>query len=195
MSRCFVRPNKLNCTVLNLAENSNGLTAEGLCLACGLCCNGVIFADVKLQPNDDPVRLRSCGLPISRDQSGNGTPRFTQPCAALDGCRCQIYPDRPKYCREFECALLKRVKGGKLGVVAALRTIGVARGKADRVRRLLGRLGDTDEKLALSLRFQRTAKRLEQVGLDEETADGYGRLTLAVHDLTFLLAAAFHPGR
>jgi hypothetical protein len=35
---------------------------------------------------------------------------------------------------------------------------------------------------------------MEAQGLDEETAELYGRLTLAVHDLNLLLAEAFYPG-
>jgi hypothetical protein len=33
------------------------LAADGqLCLTCGLCCNGVIFANVGLRPGDDAAR-------------------------------------------------------------------------------------------------------------------------------------------
>src|SRR5437868_1476023 len=92
--------------------------SSALCLECGLCCNGVIFADVRLQRGDDPGRLRALGLPIAtphapssasplRKTGGVPAPRFAQPCAALDGCRCRIYADRPAYCRQFDCLLLK----------------------------------------------------------------------------------------
>ena len=47
----------------------------------------------------------------------------------------------------------------------------------------------------LSVRFRRTVKRMEAGVLDDETADRYGELTLAVHDLNVLLAQAFYPGR
>jgi hypothetical protein len=48
--------------------------------------------------------------------------------------------------------------------------------------------------MALSIRFRRTARRLEEVGLDAQAADTYGRLTLAMHDLNLLLSEAFYPG-
>jgi len=38
--------------------------AGEICLECGLCCNGVIFADVQLQPGDLPDRLRELGLKL-----------------------------------------------------------------------------------------------------------------------------------
>ena len=46
-----------------------------------------------------------------------------QPCPALKGKRCSIYPHRPKCCRTFECLLLKRVRRGEISVSAALREV------------------------------------------------------------------------
>jgi len=168
--------------------------ANELCLECGLCCNGVIFADVKLQPDDDARRLGALGLPVSIPQSGRRNPYFKQPCAALDGCRCWIYAQRPQYCRQFECALLKQVKAGRLETAAALRIIRTAREGAEKVRRLLRAVGDVEEHAALAGRFRRAARRLEETGLDEQTADTYAQLTLAVHDLNLLVSQAFYPG-
>src|SRR6188508_2374656 len=111
-----------------------------LCLDCGLCCNGVIFADVQLQPGDDTKGLESLGLsPVGRKESRRGgdsaadskangqSLKFLQPCTALgNDCRCRIYPGRPKYCREFECLLLKSVVAGETESAAALGIIRTA---------------------------------------------------------------------
>jgi Fe-S-cluster containining protein len=172
--------------------NSNDSVAEKLCLQCGLCCNGVIFADVRLQPCDDAARLQALGLHLENKRNSC---RFTQPCVAHDGCRCGVYAERPQYCREFECALLKSAQAGRIETASAVRIIRVARQRAERVRRLLRELGDTEETLALSKRFQRVRKRLEINGADEETADTFGELTLAVHGLNLLLSEAFYPGQ
>jgi Fe-S-cluster containining protein len=162
----------------------------------------VIFADVQLQAGDDPARLQALGLPLRRRQQTVGKPesesrskKFSQPCTMFDGCRCQIYAERPTYCREFECALLKNVNARRMESAAALRLIGTARQRAEKVRRLLRALGDTDEHLALSLRFRRTSKRIHRNEIDEQTADTFGELTLAVHDLNVLLSEVFYPGR
>ena len=72
--------------------------------------------------------------------------------------------------------------------------IGRAREQADRVRRLLRDLGDTEESLSLGVRFRRTARRMECRELDEPTATLHAQLTLAVHELNRLLAEAFYPG-
>jgi len=150
----------------------------------------VIFADVMLQAKDDPQRLRLLGLPIT--PSGRRNLKFAQPCTALDGCRCRIYAERPKYCREFECILLKNVMAARLSHEAALAIIRNAREKADSVRILLRRLGDKDEQLALAARFRRMTRKFESEELTEETAELYGQLTLAVHDLNSLLSEAFY---
>ena len=163
-------------------------------MACGLCCNGVIFANVALRPSDDAARLRMLGLPVWNSQSALRPPHVSQPCAVLDGCRCRVYADRPEYCRQFECVLFKSVRAGRTKPAAALRMIRTARERADKVRRLLHALGDTDEQLPLSARFRHTGKRLKGHELDEETADNYAQLTLAVHDLNLLLSEAFYPG-
>jgi len=179
---------------LNGSKNSDDAIIGELCPACGLCCNGVIFANVGLRPGDDATRLRALGLPVCTPPSKLRPPHLNQPCAAFDGCRCRVYADRPQYCREFECVLLKSVQAGHTEPAAALRIIRTARERADKVRRLLGALGDADDQLPLSARFRQMGKRLEERELDEETADTYAQLTLAVHDLNLLLSDAFYPG-
>jgi Fe-S-cluster containining protein len=166
-----------------------------LCLECGLCCNGVIFARGQLQPEDDPARLRALGLDLLPvPKSGSEGRKFKQPCAAFDGFSCRIYKDRPTYCRQFECLLLKSVQSGETEVPAALRQIRSARRRVKAVKRLLRELGDTDEQTALSLRFRRMQKRFDHELTDRKSTGLYGELTLAVHDLNVLLSDTFYPG-
>jgi Fe-S-cluster containining protein len=174
----------------------NASDSNQLCLECGLCCNGVIFANGQLQPEDDAQRLRALGLRLAKTdpKSEIRNPKFLQPCTAFDGCRCKIYTDRPIYCRKFECLLLRDVKAGDLETAAALRVIREARRRVDKVKKLLRELGDADEHIALSVRFHRMKRRLETSELDEERADRFGDLTLAVHDLNVLLSGRFYPG-
>jgi uncharacterized protein len=186
-----------------------------LCLSCGLCCNGVLFKDVELQPGDAAWLLRGLGRalgpgcekspagvngpaprPVGRSESRpeTGLLKFPQPCRALgEDTRCRIYQDRPLRCREFECALFKSVVSGKLSVALARRTIGAALEQGGRVGELLRKLGDTEESLALSRRFQRMQKQIHRRELTEEAAALYGQLTLAVHDLNRLLQQEFYP--
>jgi hypothetical protein len=169
--------------------------SNSLCLECGLCCNGVLFADVQLQPKDDPRILQSLGLKfVSNRKSQIVNHKFAQPCAAFAGCQCTIYSDRPQYCRQFECLLLKSVKAGQTDPADASRIIRSALRRVKKVKRLLQQLGDTDETVALSKRFRRIQRKLESAPLDKDTAHSFGELTLAVHDLNMLLSETFYPG-
>ncbi len=176
-----------------------------LCFECGLCCNGVIFADVKLQPADDAGKLQSLGLPLlsaaarsknpgTNSKSKTANPKFRQPCPAFGDCRCQIYSDRPGYCREFDCLTLKQVKAGRLEMKAALTIIRTAVRRVETVKGLLRQLGDHDENVALGRRFRRVKRRLESGLPDEETADLFSRLSLAGQDLNLLFRSSFYPG-
>jgi hypothetical protein len=171
--------------------------SEKLCLTCGLCCNGVIFADVQLRRGDGVERFKTLGLLLKKaqgDSKNNPIWKFPQPCVAFDGCHCRIYADRPKHCRAFDCALLKNVNAGDVKVSVALRTIEKARARAERVKQLLRKLGDKDESVALSLRFRRAAKRFQQTKISPQTAETFGELTLANHDLNLTLSENFYPG-
>lgn len=185
-------------------QNSNNSAGEDLCLSCGLCCNGVIFADVKLQAADSPARLKLLGMRLtppahnlSSAQPGPelfaaDLPRFLQPCCALEGCRCRIYSERPQHCRQFECLLLQSVRSGRISKPLALKTVDTARQRTDAVLRLLRQLQDRDEHLPLRTRCRRTARRLEATLCSPEAASLYGQLTLAMHELNLLLSESFY---
>lgn len=165
--------------------------ASRLCLACGLCCNGVLFRDVELRKQDDPARLRAAGLRLRT----RGEKRLLrQPCAALDGCRCRCYPARPLHCRLFECALYQAAERGDLHLDKALHIIRSARRRVARVRQLLAELGEQDDHLPLRARFGRLARRLHAAEVDQTTGSLFSRLTLAVHELNLRLRDAFYPG-
>ena len=53
-----------------------------LCPKCGLCCNGVLFADVELRKGDDAQRLAELGLSLEKKGRQQA---FAQPCACFDG--------------------------------------------------------------------------------------------------------------
>lgn len=172
-----------------------GNDSASLCQECGLCCNGVIFADVELKSSEvQALRSKFENLKLTGKNGHRGKSKLPQPCAAFDGCRCRIYSDRPSYCRQFECLLFKNVQSGRLGRAAGSRIVQTAKERAEKVRALLRELGDADEQSALSLRFQRAAKRFEKAPLSDDKAEIYADLTLAMHDLNMLLSESFYPG-
>ncbi|MCB1211333.1 MAG: YkgJ family cysteine cluster protein [Verrucomicrobiales bacterium] len=113
--------------------------ASRLCLACGMCCNGVLFQIVRLQPGDSVALLEARGLKLRRKKRA---PYFDQPCAMLEGCRCTLYSDRPSRCRAFECQQIQRLGLGETSEVEAMAAIVAVRQLVERVRAKLGAVGD-----------------------------------------------------
>ena len=164
--------------------------AQGICLACALCCDGTIFRDVELSADDDHAEFRSLRLPLPRNR---GTIRLAQPCAALAGCWCQVYSTRPSRCREFDCGMLKAVQAGQLSAARAAGRIQQARRLAERVRRQLRRLGDHREHGDLKGRFRSVMRRLERAPESADAAE-FGELTVMWQRLSRMLERWFHPG-
>ncbi len=170
---------------MSLPETDQAIAA--LCPACGLCCNGVLFRDVELQPSDNAQRLRAVGLQLTR--KGKKTV-FPQPCTFFDGRLCQAYGDRPSRCRSFECGILKGVQQGQLTTKAGLALIKQARTQADRLRALLRKLGDTDEGMALTRRYARAAAAPIDLA-DDKAVELRAELMRATHELMHLLQREF----
>lgn len=170
---------------------------SGLCLTCGLCCDGTLFRDVELADDAEAEVFDRAGLPPRR--TGKKT-CVGQPCPALgsDG-RCGIYAERPVRCRQFDCALLLAVRAGRTAPDAARRVIHETRQQANHVRSLLRALGATDETRPLTRQFQ-TLQRAFEAGrhpangaTGRESLETYAELTLAVQQLQLRLRASFYP--
>lgn len=159
-----------------------------LCPQCALCCNGVLFADVRLQQDDNAARLAALGMPLKKR---GAITRFIQPCSCLDGKLCRIYAERPVRCRAFECRLLQRTQAGEVTERAALKTIQATLRRAENVRRILRELGDTDESVPLSRRYQRLMREPIDLSADERIGDLRGELMMAVAELVGALEQEF----
>lgn len=125
---------------------SDTSAASRLCAACGLCCNGVLFEIVRLQPVDSAKQLASFGIKL---KSRHAEPYFKQPCNAFCGTHCSIYDHRPQRCRRFDCRQLLRVAASEITEAGALETIRQARELVARIEILLNAAGDTNAKKPL----------------------------------------------
>jgi uncharacterized protein len=110
-----------------------------------------VFADVELAGGGEALALEVMGLEIE-DADGDDGGVLVQPCGALRGKRCSVYPHRPDCCRMFECRLLQQVKRGMLGVDQARELIKEALKRIRCVRQLIVALGIGDEPLPLKER-------------------------------------------
>jgi hypothetical protein len=148
----------------------------------------VLFADVRLQAGDDAQRLASLGVAL---KTRGKLTRFAQPCSCLEGKLCRIYEDRPNRCRTFECRLLQRTQAGEVTERAALKSIQNARRCAEKVRGILRELGDTDESVPLSRRYQRMMRQPIDLSADPHLIDLRGELMMAVAELVSVLEREF----
>ena len=104
-----------------------------LCLSCGLCCNGSIYDQAKLEP-DEVAAINRFGADISAVGSN---PFLNLPCTLLSGTRCTIYESRPGVCRRFRCGVLQSLEVGEIDESDAQRRVATARALADAVRPFL----------------------------------------------------------
>jgi Fe-S-cluster containining protein len=126
-----------------------------------------LFADVELASRDEASALEVLGLDIEDDEEDNGE-LLLQPCGALKGKRCSIYPYRPDCCRTFECRLLQEVKCGGVCVDRAKEKIAEALKRIERIKELVAQLGQGNERLPLKERCVEALALPEEVDADPE---------------------------
>ena len=89
---------------------------EALCLSCGMCCDGSLFARVDLAPGE--------GAPLGHP----GRDAMPQPCRQLGPARaCAVYAARPTKCRAYTCHLFDRVATGAVTPAFAASVVACAR--------------------------------------------------------------------
>jgi uncharacterized protein len=107
------------------------MDSQSLCLACGLCCDGTLFGQAHLSPQDDMAALLAAGAELVSDPAKSA---LKLPCTAYRNCACSIYSDRPHVCRQFQCRLLRRFKVNEISEGDALDIIRQAIALRDNVK-------------------------------------------------------------
>ena len=161
------------------------LAASRLCNACGLCCNGVMFHKVQLQPRDVAQDLVALGLRIKRKK---GQEYFMQPCPAYEHSACSIYPSRPERCRLFQCQQLRRMLAGEICEGDALEKIRGVQRRLGQIEDLLSRAGTTDKRRPLSLRCE---KILAEPSFEPAMTEIHRQLAREIESLDAVLDAEF----
>ena len=159
--------------------------ASRLCGACGLCCNGVLFHTVRLQPGDSARELAALGLKLKRKKRRD---YILQPCPAWRDSQCSIYLQRPERCRLFECRQLQRVAAGEISEAAALEKIRDVQARVETLHGLLQRAGSTNARRPLARRCE---KILAEPSLDEAGAALREEIARAMRELDALLDRDF----
>jgi hypothetical protein len=86
---------------------------------------------------------------------------------------------------------LQRAQKGEVTERAALKSIRQARLRADAVRRILRELGDLDERVPLSRRYQHMMRQPIDLSADERSIELRGELMRAVAELVHALEQDF----
>ena len=173
--------------------NGEPEAAARLCAACGLCCNGVMFHTVQLQPDDAPSALVALGLRLKRKK---GRQYLLQPCPMHCGSSCAIYAERPARCRRFECRQLQRVAAGESTEALALEKIREVQRRVVEMEALLQAAGATNAKRPLAKRCEQAMAVPLDASAEPAVVEARGRLTRAMAELDAMLDADFRvaPG-
>ena len=165
---------------------------SGLCLQCGLCCDGSLFADVELAARETTA-LEVLGLEIE-DGEKREPALLLLPCAAFKRKRCSIYPHRPDCCRTFECRLLKQVESGAISIDRAEEKIGNAFKEIARLKVLMAQLGQRDERLSLKERCNEALALSSDLTDDPQMSRKRGDLKIAITRVQNMLQNTFLGG-
>jgi Fe-S-cluster containining protein len=145
-----------------------------------------LFADVELR-RAEATWLEILGLEVE-DNDEDGL-QLLQPCGALRGKRCGIYPHRPRSCRAFECRLLQDAQRGDVSADRALEHIAEAHRRIRRVQALLAQFEPDRARLPLK---ERCAEALAgQVGTSPEAKRKRDELEAAMSAVETLIRKTF----
>jgi Putative zinc- or iron-chelating domain len=87
------------------------LGGSALCLACGVCCDGVLHSHAIVKPGESD-HVRALGLTVETFNDHLG---FLLPCPLYREHRCSIYTaTRPHICGAYQCRLLKKYLAGAI---------------------------------------------------------------------------------
>lgn len=153
-----------------------------------MCCSGVLFHYVRLQPADSPKALAALGLKLKRKRRQDC---ILQPCPAYREACCSIYEERPERCRVFECRPLQQVATGTITETAAQEKITEAAKLVAHVESLLHQCGATNRKHPLSKRCETAMAEPLDASSDEAMVQMRTRLSHAMQKLDALLDLDF----
>lgn len=97
---------------------------SALCVACGLCCQGVLHDKGDLR-DDEVEHAFSIGMIVTRDLKQGVS--YGLPCPLLKDTACSVYEERPSACRGYRCGLLQRYTAGEVPIERALSLVNEAK--------------------------------------------------------------------
>ncbi|MGW1456559.1 YkgJ family cysteine cluster protein [Salegentibacter agarivorans] len=157
-----------------------------ICLACGLCCDGTLIGFVQLEREElTPVKQL-----MDIEQTGeNGM--FFLPCNEL-GCNgCNVYSQRPKACRNFECGVLKSVEKKELSFDKATEVIDVVKQKKATIEKHVATLQIELQSKSFHFNTLELKKLLRKDKSELSLSKNHQELKLELEELEKLLSKSF----
>ena len=157
-----------------------------ICLSCGLCCDGTLIGFVQLESEElSPVRKL-----MEIEKTGeNGM--FFLPCNEL-GCNgCNIYSQRPKACRNFECGVLKSVEKKELSFDNATEVIDVVKQKKIAIEKHVAKLQIELQSKSFHFKMLELKKLLRKDKSELSLSQHQQELMLELEELEKLLSKSF----
>lgn len=152
-----------------------------------MCCNGVLFYGVTLQPADSAKTLAGLGLRLKQKRRQT---LFLQPCPAHRSGSCAIYEHRPERCRKFSCRQLEKMEAGAISFPAAEAKVSTALAGVARVQALLAAAGEKNLRRSLAVRCAGVLERRPDAE-EKEFPQLQDNLRRAMADLEDLLEKDF----
>ena len=87
------------------------LRGSALCLACGLCCKGVLHDHAGLLDGETQLANELGLTPYTKK---NDYQAFALPCPRHKNGKCSVYGQRPQVCSHYQCDLLKKYLKGRI---------------------------------------------------------------------------------
>lgn len=97
-----------------------------LCKACGMCCRGAWFANIKITVKEVENLKSSTKLKPYTKKDKFYSP---QPCPELKDNGCSIYINRPVDCHNYECELLVNLNTNKKSLDECFKRVDTLKGK------------------------------------------------------------------
>ncbi len=149
-----------------------------------------MYRSVDIGEGDIVAPLQAVGVRFSTTAEKTS---FLQPCSAFcQGC-CSVYDGRPSVCREYRCALLRRLEAGEVSSEEARSLIASTIAIRDRVRPELEHLVEPQEALALDGLYKLLFAKLETASDRAAMKKAQSKLLLDIASLRVLLARYFEP--
>lgn len=167
-----------------------GGDVEGICVGCGMCCDGTMYRTVDVGGDDRIELLETAGLVFF---THDNVTSFRQPCSAFGPGCCSVYDGRPSACRGYRCLLLRRHEAGEVSRDDARSLIARTIAIRDRVREGLNSYVDTNASESLDRLYRLMMAKFEAQADPAAARREQSDLLLTVVALRVILAREFEP--